>query len=167
MAHQRSRKGRSIDTVRWGGSNLFFAAQAAGASGLTFITDGATETLMRIRGELVAWIDGNEAPAVAVDVAIGALVVSGDLGTSVFQTPITEPEAPWLFYERFTLGFEEYVTDVIDAPGLSVMRKSIDSKAMRILRPGREVQMVVEAATLSGAASVNVSFCSRVLLGTA
>jgi len=130
------------------------------------ITDGEQETLMRIRGELVCALDSVSAPAKLVNVAIGALVVQAGSSTTVIQEPITDAEAPWLFYETFAVGYEEAVVDVIDVPGLSSFRKTIDVKAMRILRPGREVQLVAQAATLNGAMPVNMTFTFRALLGS-
>ena len=168
MAHRRrTSRGfeKVIDETRWGGSNSLFAAQAQGSAALVFITGGQQETILRIRGELVAYLDAEQAPGVLVQVGIGALVVQEGSGTTVIQTPLNDPEAPWLFYERFTLGYEEAVTNVIAMPGLSVFRKEIDSKAMRILREGREVQLVLHNLTLLSGASINVSFNSRVLLG--
>ena len=169
MAHAR-RNGRFekvIDTTRWAGSRLAFNAQAAGNSALTFISDGGKETLLRIRGELIAYIDGVQTPGGQVDCALGALVVQAGSFTTVIQTPINESDAPWLFYERFTLAYEEMVQDVVDVPGMTSVRRVIDSKAMRILRPGREVQMVFVQQTVQGAMTVNCTFTSRVLLGTA
>ena len=87
-------------------------------------------------------------------------------GTTVIQSPLTDPDAPWLFYERFHLGYEEMVIDVVDVPGITSFRKTIDSKAMRILREGREVQLVIENLTVNGAASIDCSFGFRMLLGT-
>ncbi len=170
MANSRSRtrrhEGKVVDVLRWAGSNHFVSALAGGSIAQTFITDGATETIMRIRGELTAWFDNAAAPARTVDVAVGALVVQAGSGTTVIQAPITDPDAPWLFYERFTLGYEEMVLDVIDVPIMSGVRKTIDNKAMRILRPGREVQLVFQQATLSGAQGVNISWSNRTLLGS-
>ncbi len=170
MAHQRNRfpRGRSekvIDAIRWAGNVHTFAAQGAGSVAQTMVTDGTQETIMRIRGELYASIDAASTPGKAVDIALGALVVQAGSGSTVIQKPITDPDAPWLFYERFTLGYEEMVTDVIDVPGLTSFRKTIDNKAMRILREGREVQLVLEAASLISTAPVNVVFSFRMLLG--
>ena len=169
MAH-RPRRGKGfekvIDVLRWAGANSLFQAQSAGTAALVFITDGATETLMRIRGEILCWQDAAVAPPRSVEVGIGCLVVQAGTGTTVIQAPLTDPDAPWLMYERFTIGYEEPVTDVIDIPGITSIRKVIDSKAMRILRPGREVQLVMEQATLGAATSVNLSFGHRVLLGS-
>jgi len=121
---------------------------------------------MRIRGELVAYIDGLQAPPALVDCAVGVHIVPGGSGTTVTAAPITDPNAPWLLYERFTLGYEEYVTDVIDNPGLTMFRKVIDVKGMRIIRPDVEMQVVFQNATLAGAASVNFSLAARVLFGS-
>ena len=168
MAHRR-RVSRGfekvIDETRWSGGNFLFAAQAVGSAALVFVTPGEQATLMRIRGEIVAYLDAEQAPGVLIDVGIGALVVQEGSGTTVIQTPLNDPDAPWLFYERFTLGYEEAVTNVIGMPGLSVFRKAIDSKAMRILRQGREVQLVVHNLTLLSGATMNLSFNARVLFG--
>jgi len=164
---RRGNRGRSMESVRWSGGTFFFNAISAGNSALVFLTasNDPPETILRIRGELVAWIDGLEAPAVSIDVAVGVILVPEGSATTVQWSPGSEANAPWLMYERFSLGYEEYVTDVIDAPGLTVFRKTIDVKAQRIVRPDVEAQLAIENNTLSGAAAVNVAFTSRVLLG--
>ncbi len=170
MAHRRSTRGpvrKRIQSTRWDGANHFFGAATAGAVAQTFATAGTdTETLLRIRGELTGWIDGNDAPPVAIDVAVGIALVPEGSGTTVLWSPLSDDNAPWLMYERFTLGYEEYVTDVIQAVSLSSMRKTIDVKAQRIIRPDIELQIVMESATLSGAGAINVSFGFRALLGS-
>jgi hypothetical protein len=93
-----------------------------------------------------------------VRVGVGALVVQAGSGSTVIQSPLSDPDAPWLFYEVMTVGYEEMVTDVIDVPGLTSVRKTIDNKAMRVLRPGREVQLVFENQTLHTATNVNISW---------
>ena len=168
MAHPRRSRGfqKVIDSTRWDGSSHVFLAQVAGATAQTFITDGLVETLMRIRGEIVVTMDGALSPGRLIDVAVGLLVVQAGSGTTVIQKPITDADAPWLLYERFVVGYEEPVTDVIDMPGLTVDRRIIDNKAMRILREGREVQLVVEQASLDGADEVNITLVHRTLLGS-
>ena len=163
---RRSSAQPRIKNLRWGGNTHTFQALSAGTAAQTLITSAdATDTLMRIRGELVCWIDGLEVSATAVDIAIGAIVMPEGQGATVVSDPASDDSAPWLFYERFVVGYEEYVTDVIDASGLSVFRKTIDVKAMRILRPDREVQLVFSNTTLIGAASVNLVMSFRALLG--
>ncbi len=166
MAHRRSSQhAKTIEEIRWGGANHVFLGFSSGIAAQTMITDGSKETLLRIRGEVMCTVDGAQAPGKLVEIAIAALVVQAGTGTTVIQSPLSDPDAPWLFYERFSLGYEEMVTDVIDVPGLSSFRKEVDNKAMRILRPGREVQLVFQNVTLNGGVTVNMSFGFRALLG--
>jgi len=141
---------------------------SAGSTALNFITatSDPPETLMRIRGELVAYIDAASAPTKLVDVAVGIALVPEGSGTTVLWSPITDEDAPWWYYERFVLGYEEMVTDVIDVPGITSFRSTIDVKGMRIIRPDVEAQIVVENATLQSASSVNVALTARVLFGS-
>jgi len=166
MARSRRSNTPRIENLRWAGANHFFFALAAGASAQTMVTAAESrDTIMRIRGQLVAWLDSTPTPPKAVEVAIGALVMPEGQGTTVVSGPLDDESAPWLFYERFTLGYEEMVTDVIQVEGLAIYRATIDVKAMRILRPDRELQLVVEQATLENANSINLSFGFRILLG--
>ena len=158
--------GAKIKNLRWAGARHFFGAVGAGSQAQLFVSDGTTETIMRIRGELTCWVDGLEAPAVSATIGVGLLVVQAGSGTTVIQEPITDAQAPWFMYETFNVGYEEMVVDTVDVPGLTMFRKVIDVKAQRILRPGREVQMVVENLTNAGAVSVNINFAFRALLGT-
>ncbi len=165
MSHRRSRHEKVIDQTRWDGSTLTFNAQGAGTSALVMVTDGTQETILRIRGQIISYADGAQAPAGHVVMALGALVVQASSSTTVIQSPLTDADAPWLFYETWNIGYEEMVTDVIDVPGITSFRKTIDSKAMRILREGREVQLVLEQISLGGAMNTNTSLAFRMLLG--
>ena len=167
MAHRaNSRHQKTIEDTRWGGARHTISALTAGSVAQILLTDGLKETVLRIRGEVVCWMDGTQAPPKAVEVGIGALVVQAGSGTTVIQAPLTDPEAPWLFYERFFIGYDELVTDVIDIPVISGVRRVVDSKAMRIVREGREIQLVVENATAPSPGAINLSFGFRMLLGT-
>ncbi len=163
---RRNRFEKVIDEIRWAGSNSRSDAQSAGSVGQTFITDGARETVMRMRGELVGYIDGASAPGKLVECRVGIHVVQAGIGTSVTLNPFTNADAPWWFYEAFVIGYEEMVTDVVGTPGLSVYRKMIDTKSMRILKPGEEMQIVFTNTTLQVASAVNMSLAVRVLLGS-
>jgi len=123
------------------------------------------DTIMRTRGQLMASIDGASAPGKAVRVGIGFVIVPEGTGSTVLWAPLTDPNAPWFFYSTFVLGYEEMVTDVVDVPGLSSYRETIDSKAMRKGPPDTEVQVVFENATILSASSVNLFVQGRFLLG--
>ncbi len=164
--HRFRSEAPKIRNLRWSRNTFTFANFGAGTAALTFITAGQeTDTLMRLRGELLCFLDGTSAPGKLVQIAIGAIVMPEGQGTTVVSSPSTDDTAPWLFYEQFTLGYEEAVTDVISYPGIGIYRKTIDVKAMRILRPDREVQLVVENTTLLSAAAVNLVFGVSGLFG--
>ena len=166
MARSRDRFAPKIQNLRWSGANHLFAALGAGASAQVMVTAAEQkDTIMRIRGELVAYMDGALGPGKLFRAGIGAIVMPEGQSTTVVSGPLDDESAPWLFYESFTLGYEEYVTDVIDCPGLTSFRKTIDVKAMRILRPDQELQLVVENETLLSGAAMNLNFTFRILLG--
>jgi len=157
-----------MESVRWSGSQQAFLALSAGTSGSTFITatDDPPETLLRLRGELMCVLDGTQAPGVLLSVGVGIALVPQGSGTTVLWSPLSDSDAPWWFYERFSIGYEEQVTDVISAQGLQLFRKTIDLKGMRIIRPDVEAQIVVENLTIGSAGSLNLSLQSRVLFGS-
>ncbi len=160
----RGRLSKPRKALRWGAATQTFLALSAGTQALAFISAGTERsTLMRIRGNLIASMDGNQAPGGLIDVAVGIAVVPEGSGTTVLWSPAADSNAPWLFYDRFVVGYEEPVTDVIDIPAISGYRAKVDNKAMRILRPDVEVQIVVENTTLSGGAAINLVFSSRIL----
>ena len=72
---------------------------------------------MRIRGNLLAYIDGASAPAKLVSIGVGLILAQSGQSGTVLSSPITDPDAPWIWYERFSLGYEEMVTDQVDIPG--------------------------------------------------
>ena len=163
----RRDRGHSRLNVRWtlgGGSVLALAADST--AGIVVITEGVVNTtLMRTRGNLIAWLDGVQAPGQIISVGCGLIVNPGGQGTTVVSSPLTDGEAPWLWYETFVLAYEETVTDVIAVDGISSLRKEVDSKAMRVIRPDREVQFVVETINILGSPPVNVRLSSRFLIG--
>ncbi len=160
---QRRRSGRKIDFTHWTGGRILAAALAAGTNGQTFMAaQHLPETLLRFRGNLLAYADGAQAPGGLAAVAVGLIKVPEGTGTTVLWSPVTDTDAPWIWYEQFGIGYEEYVTDAISAPGVSVFRSTIDSKAMRI-QQNEELQVVVENFTLLSAISVNVLVSGRTL----
>jgi len=133
---------------------------------MTYLTAAVeTETLMRQRGNLSCFLDTTQSPGILIDVAIGTIVMPEGQSTTVVSSPITDENAPWIFYSRFTVGYEEMVTDVVDVPQMTSYRENVDTKAMRILKPDQEIQLVIEQATLGGAGEVNLTLSDRILIG--
>ncbi len=165
MARGRS-FAKKIDSLRWsrgGASNLAFGA---GTLAATIVSDGLVEaTIMRTRGSLIAYVDAAQAPGGLVRIGVGILSVMGGQGTTVVSSPLTDGEAPWMWFTQFQLGYEEYVVDVIDCPGITSYREMVDVKAMRKMRPDVELQLVFENITIGGALSVNMAVDLRFLIG--
>ena len=148
----------------WTGVGQGAFSLAAGTVGATiFGAVHMVETLMRFRGNLVAWVDGTEAPAVSAQIGVGLILVPEGTGTTVTWSPLSDPDASWMYYSSFILGYEEQVTDVISVQGLSIYREKIDSKAMRVVRPDTELQVVFENVTFEAALSVNLHLTGRIL----
>jgi len=166
MAHAR-RGGKKITETRWAGFNAGFAAQAAGsaAENISVGSPVSRETLLRTRGTVIGYLDGVQNPGALVLVSLGLRLVPAGTGTTVLTDPFGESAAPWFYYEEFHLGYEEMVTDVVDVPGMTSFRAVIDSKAMRIIRPETEIQLVMTNTSITSTASVNVRISGRFLFG--
>ncbi len=167
MARPRSRGSRL--SKRWGpfSAGSTFAALSAGSAAVVIASPTAfLDTILRTRGQLLAYMDGASAPGKLVDVAVGMIVQQeGLVASGQITTPITDSNADWFWYVRFALGYEEMVTDVVDVPGASSFRMEIDSKAMRKAPPDTEVALVAQNATLLTAGAVNIAVGGRLLLG--
>ncbi len=164
-----ARRGQRL-ARRWLGfatttSGLF--ALSAGTAAASLASAGnIKDTIMRTRGNLVGWIDAVGAPAKAALVSVGMIVVPEGTGTTVLQSPFTDPNADWFWYSQFLLAYEEMVTDVIDVPVITGYREVIDSKAMRIAPPDTEVQLVVENTSIDASVNINLHVAGRFLLGS-
>ena len=84
-------------------------------------------------------------------------------GATATSLPLTDGEAPFFYFAAFTMGYEEQVTDVIDVPGITSFRETIDVKAMRIIRPDQEVVVIVEQASIGSAGAINLTVDARFL----
>ena len=163
----RRRGGKTIDSVRWAqmtaDTNL-----SAGTVGVQLLSQilGIRSTVLRVRANVEASIEGVQAGGARVRVGMGLIIRPEGTGTTVLQSPLTDPNADWFWYESFVLGYEEMVTDVVDVPGLSNFRSVVDNKSMRRWQGDEEIQLVVENLTLSSASSVRVSLSGRILLGS-
>jgi len=170
MARGR-REGKKIDSVAWEvfAGNLLGISAGVSAfelrSGQTGIGFAGSETLLRTRGHLLAFLDGIPVPGDLVQVAVGMRLASEGTGATVTVSPFTEASYPWFYHEIFVLGYEEAVTDVVDMPVITAIRIPIDDKAMRRIRPEEEIQMVIENTTLGTAQAVNVTLTGRWLFG--
>ncbi len=157
---------KKIDHTAWELSTGFTGGLAAGSVGIQFSSVGTTPaTVMRMRGEVFANVDGTGAPATLVQVNYGIILVPEGTGTTVLYDPFADGNAPWLLYGQAYIGYEEIVVDVVDVPQLTMFRHVVDNKAMRIIRPDVEMQMVVTNTSINGAEGINFGYGIRWLQG--
>ena len=147
----------------WARGNFAATGLSAGSQGGTLFSTTERSTMVRLRGEVLVFIDASSAPGKLVDISMGIIKVPAGTGTTVLVDPFGEPSASWIWYDVCHLGYEEYVTDVIDSPLITACRVKIDSKAMRKLFNEEEIQFVVTNTTLATASSVNIAAGVRLL----
>ncbi len=159
---------KKIDTVHWTYGSFQAASLAAGTVAVNvYSAQHLPETLMRIRGEWAALVGAVAAPGVGVALSAGLIQVPEGTGTTVLWSPISDGDAPWIWWDTLHLLYGEYVTDVIASQQTPDGRRVIDSKAMRKMR-NTELQFVAENATITGfnAATVSVAGSVRTLFGS-
>ncbi len=161
-----SRPAKKIHTLRWAGIAGASLGQAAGSVAINILAAGApAETVLRIRGELMAWLDGAQEPSKEVLVSAGMILVPEGQGSTVIWDPFNDVNAPWIWYSEFSLTYDEQVLNVIASSVQAAKRVEIDNKAMRKGGPDEELQFVVTNTTFGGSGSVNLSLAGRILLG--
>ncbi len=161
-----ARRTRKIDNLIWDHSSGSFLAQSAGSAAAIFATVGTTPvTLLRIRGQLAAYIDAASAPTKLVKCTFGLIKVPEGSGATLQYDPVDDANAPWIYWSSWFLGYEEMVTDVISVQGMSSFRETIDNKAMRRIRPDEELQVAFSNVTVGTASSVNMTYTVRWLQG--
>ena len=155
------RKTRSYD---WEGQTTFSLAMAAGdITDAVLFTGDRAETIQRVRGDILVWLDG--ASSVATDsviVGMGLIVIPRTL-TSAGVSPITEPGGNWLYHKYIVLATEVAVTTARSLG--SYARVEIDNKSMRRFREDEIVVFTVETQNISGSPQVNVVAGIRILAG--
>ncbi len=170
MADRGRRSGfaKKIEVVHWTYGSFLFVSQAAGTAAVNlFPAQHLPETLLRMRGEFVATLSGALATDTGTVATVGIIQVPEGTGTTVLWSPVTDGDAPWIFWDTMGLLYSEHVADVVASAQTSSGRRVIDTKAMRKLR-NTELQCVIENTTVSGltASSVHCVGSVRALAGS-
>ncbi len=137
---------------------------AAGVVQAQLFTADRAETIQRIRGSILLWLDGTgSAVGDAAIVAIGLIVAS--TGASIAIDPITEPGANWIYHRYFTLAAEGVIGTAAGQQGAGVHRVEIDNKSMRRFREDEALFIVTSNLSIVGAPIINEIAGIRVLAG--
>ena len=148
-------RGRKNDYDWEGVTTLSLALAASGVTTAVVFLADQSETLVRMRGEVLVWLDASgSAQGDACVVACGLIVAS--LGSTQAVDPINEGGANWLWHSFFTLATESAIANAVTAPDSASRRLIIDNKAMRKLREDEEIQFIVANQDIAGAPVVNV-----------
>ncbi len=160
-------RGRTIDFKQWSSiPGISADAAAIGIIGASSLAFAEPVTVLRIRGGGVACLDGAvDGDTNNIAVAIG--VVSTDAaaaGTGSLPDPIQEPEYDWLYWEEFSLKNALAIAAEASSDIFHSVRFRFDTKAMRKIKPGSSLIMVVQTGT---AVPIDVELDqARVLIGT-
>ena len=138
---------------------------AAGAVGVRAIssTFGAASTLFRVRGEMMLTLD-DAAIGEAVALAAGLIIATGEAltaGAASLPNPDTDGGADWLWHGYLLAMVQAQSNDNEGA----VARLTIDSKAMRKVKAGQQLGLIVNAENLAGTPACDVVYGIRALFG--
>ena len=166
MARRRSGHVKKIDNLIWDDASANSLVQSAGVVAANYFGVGTLPTtLLRIRGNLLCYVDGTPDPGDLTQMNVGIILVPEGSGTTAQYSPVADGNAPWLYYSSFGVGYEEGVVNILAYSDLAVYREVIDNKAMRRVRPDVEAQIVFESTTIGSAVAVNTLVSTRFLQG--
>ena len=114
---------------------------------------GITETIVRCRGEITLEMDG---PSIAdkAMIAYGLAVVTTDaatVGASAMPDPAGEADFSWLYWRQVSLSAET-VSDGM----LRAFRDTVDTKAMRIVRPNYSLVWLFQYVDITGTPPIDI-----------
>ena len=164
---------KKIETVRWTGDVLASSTglATAGTDSVSLYTVGdqeASPTILRTHFSFAAWLIGALGDGIGVQWALGIKIVPKGTGSTTLVSPLSEAEGDWFVHRTGVLSYSELVADAIQSSGMSGQRVEVDSKSMRKLKPGQQIQISVSQVTISGltGASLRWACQPRFLLGT-
>ncbi len=158
--------GKKIDFKSWSAVPGLSANISADSTFLAsgFLSFLVPATILRVRGAVQAGFRTSGLTiADEASIVFGLGIFSTDAvvaGAGSLPDPSQEPDYPWMWYGEIIL-----MAPVADfTPPLTVQRLEVDTKAMRKVKPGESLVVVVQT---QGAVAVDVSFGDiRVLVGT-
>ena len=147
----------------WTGNTGVAALASGGTADFGGVaTNTQAATIVRIRGQLLASIDG-PVDGDKVVVAAGFIAVTEEqvaVGPTAIPSPLSDLDAEWIWH-GFLLMQSQGVVATQDTTQMA--RLMIDSKAMRKLKQSQEAHLIVHASSLSGTPATDVMMGIRVL----
>ncbi len=159
----RNRTGRRL-TYNWQGvQGTISSITTANKVGTGSIFFDAAQTVMRIRGNVLASLDfvaANE----KLSLALGLIVITDAVlaaGPTAMPSPIAVPDAEWIWHQYIPLQAQGAAQ--VEDLGNQVFRAEIDSKAMRKVKANENVVLVADGVQEAGSAVGDVVYGFRIL----
>jgi len=162
-------RGRRTD-YEWegiGAGAAMFGSLQTTASVQELISIQIPATIMRIRGEFLAFLTTSAAANSVKAIGVGITLVSNEAlaaGAASIPDPLSDLNADWMWHGFALLGRVSTTED--ESAGLTSVRLEIDTKAMRKVKPNTSLVFVVSPLNLSGTETARAVIGARVLLGT-
>ena len=170
----RRRTGWSIGPGQVDGAAITFTASAKGliGAGAASVADG--QTVVRIRGEFLAYLTGvtavNDGYLCALGIGIASEDAFMDIGVTALMDPISDVDWDgWLYHRYFSIHATSTLTGVaaedLDFANVvaAAVRFEIDTKAMRKIPEGDVLYMILQVV-LDGGATLLVHGATRALV---
>ena len=123
-------------------------------------------TLVRVRGEFVAYATAIGASGAQAIVGIGLIRVTGRAlaaGVSSLPTPITDQGSDWLYHKMFPISVRGSLGADSEATGAHVFRWEIDNKSMRKFELNQAIALVTENSAITSTVTVQITGALRFL----
>ena len=162
------RPAKKIDFKQWtsvpGQSQNQVANGTVAASGSLGFS--APATILRVRGVIAVAFNGGSQIADEAEITMGLGVFSTDavaVGGTALPDPGSEPEYPWMWFGTFLM----LSPSVEEDDTWSRIMMTLDTKAMRKVKPGESLVLVSEYLDIVGTPSLRLMVGQmRTLLGT-
>ncbi len=166
-----ARRGRVIDNKEWTaipGLSASVSTDTTTLGGNLSFNVPATILRMRSKGGFFAF-DSTQQVGDAIALTWGIGLFSQDaiaLGATALPDPGSEPEFPWLMWGGCSL--QSFLAAGVNAWGVSACEiRPWDSKAMRKVKPGQGLAVVIQTEGAAGAPVTVIQYPrGRVLIGT-
>ncbi len=114
-------------------------------------SSGIAGTLLRVIGEYVIVPTAAPAAADAVVVSVAMGIISTDaltIGATAFPDPLSDPGYPWMYWMSHAFHFGTTELDPSQAGGS--VRRFVDSRAMRKIKPSESLILSVQYKDIAG-----------------
>ena len=133
---------------------------------IAFLSPG---TVLRMLGEYIVTNTGAVIAGDSAKMTVAVGVVSSDAfeaGQASVPDPAGEPEYPWLYWAEHTMYYPVTGSPLESANPAGALRRVIDIRSMRRIRPRESVCWIVQYADLAGTPPLQLDLGqTRVLIG--